>query len=376
MYNLLIYHHLLNIQSHLNKPQRILEALLVKKINFNDEEGFTSDGFKVVSREVIQDPTQSSSEHEKNIETILNAIGIPLLHIKPIYNEYIKISKQLSKSSLLIYVVIFIYIQCYVDTIEITKSFHSCKTSFDGFPLSKKESETSGIEYMICVYKVLTNSKKTIENATFIQLIKNALKFSSKLTYQLTLEKKTKTDLILYIDWPHFLPRLNEIRIPKVHNDYYRYFYFQQEMRQWIETIEPTIKLSNGTYKKINNYDETTNEFKRKYEQRTKYSIANLYYYQTITKNNKKFYLIEPIYSLNKIDRILNTTTSEEEYKEKYDALMKDVRTKLHSHKKRIEPMVKKTETPNSDEVDIKMYQSKIDEYLSNHSELKLNKLL
>ena len=351
----------------------------ITKRNFNNEEGFTSDGFKVVSREVIQEPMQTS-EHEKNIETILNAIGIPLSHVKHIHNEYMKISKQLSKSSLLIYVVIFIYIQCYVDTMEVTKSFHSCRTSFEGYPLSKVESETSGIDYMICVYKVLTNSKKNIEQATFIQLIKNALKFSSKMSYQLTLDKKTKTEPMIYIDWPHFLPRLTEIRIPKIHNDYYKHFYFQQEMNQWMDEIKPTIQLS-GNYKKINNYDVTPNEFRRKYEQRTKYYAANLYYYRTITKNNKKFYLSEPTYSLNKIDRILNPNhgnLSEEELKQKYemgDELMREVRKKLHSHKKLIEPVVKPTEEPKVVEVDIKEFQSKIDDYLSMNSELKLNQL-
>lgn len=351
----------------------------ITKLNFNNEEGFTSDGFKVVSREVIQEPMQTS-EHEKNIETILNAIGIPLSHVKPIHNEYMKISKQLSKSSLLIYVVIFIYIQCYVDTMEVTKSFHSCRTSFAGYPLSKVESETSGIDYMICVYKVLTNTK-TIEQATFIQLIKNALKFSSKMSYQLTLDKKTNTKSVVYIDWPHFLPRLTELRITKIHNDYYKDFYFQQEMNRWIDKIEPNIQLSNGTYKKINNHDETPNEFKRKYEQRTKYSAANLYYYRTVTKNNKKFYLREPTYSLNKIDRILNPNhidMSEEELKDKYemnDELMREVRKKLHSHKTLIEPVVKPIEEPKQVEVDIKLYQSKIDDYLSMHSELKLNQL-
>ena len=61
---------------------------------------------------------------------------------------------------------------------------------------------------MICVYKALTNSKKTIDNSLFIQLIKNALKFSSKMTYQLTVDKKTFSGSIQYTNWPLFLPRL------------------------------------------------------------------------------------------------------------------------------------------------------------------------
>jgi hypothetical protein len=69
---------------------------------------------------------------------------------------------------------------------------------------------------------------------------------------------------------------------------------------------------------------------------------------------------------------------SEEELKQKYemgDELMREVRKKLHSHKKLIEPVVKPTEEPKVVEVDIKEFQSKIDDYLSMNSELKLNQL-
>lgn len=351
----------------------------IKKINFNDEEGFTSDGFKVVSREVIEEG-KTYSEYEKNIETILNAIGISNSHIKPIYTEYTKISKHLSKSSLLIYAVIFIYIQCYVNTSEVKKSFYSCKTSFDGYPISKIETETSGIEYMICVYKALTNSKKNIENSEFIILIKNALKFSSKMTYQLTVTKKVNTVELKTIDWPHFLPRLNEIRITKEHNDYYKSFLFQQTMNQWIKDVEPNIKLSNGNYRKINNYEKPMNEIKRKFEERTKYNIANLYYYAEVTKDKDKFKLPGPKYSLKKIDRILNPNyNSDEDLNEKYpevnDELLKKVDEKLRSHI-RLNPEKKISKPTELDELaNSKDYKSKTEEYLRLNTELKLNEL-
>jgi len=355
----------------------------IKKINFNDEEGFTSDGFKVVSREVIEESGKTYSEYEKNIETILNAIGISNSHIKPIYTEYTKIRKHLSKSSLLIYAVIFIYIQCYVNTTEVKKSFYSCKTSFDGYPISKIETETSGIEYMICVYKALTNSKQPIENSDFILLINNALKFSSKMTYQLTVAKKVNTAELKTIDWPHFLPRLNEINITKEHNEYYKSFLFQQTMNQWIKDIEPNIKLSNGNYKKINNYDKPINEIKRKFEERVKYNIANLYYYTEVTKDKNKFKPTSLEYSLKKIDRILNpnynSDITDEELNEKYpevtDELKKKVDDKLHS-KLRLNPEKKINKPTELDELsNSKDYKSKTEEYLRLNTELKLNYL-
>lgn len=362
----------------------------IKKINFNEEEGFTSDGFKVVSREVIKESSGMVTEIEKNIETILNAIGISIEHIKPIYIEYTKLSKLLSKNSLLIYVVIFIYIQCFVDTSEIKKSFFSCKTSFDGYPLSKQESETAGIEYMICVYKSLTNkkiSKKTteIDISNFIKLIKNCLKNSSKLSHNLSIGKTPKIETKISNTWLLFLPRLNKLNLTKIHNEYYKNFYFQHEMNEWIQKIEPQIQLSNGSYKTINNYDKSNIEMISSYQQRLKHKVANLYYYNQITKNPNKFKLSKPTYSLKKIDRILNPNyndlISDDELKEKYpeinDELMKEVFNTLHTKHQLYENNKNKKEIVKSSihESNIKTYKSFIDKYLNEHIELKLNKL-
>ena len=362
----------------------------IKKINFNDEEGFTSDGFKVVSREIIKESSGMVSEEETNIETILNAIGISVEHVKPIYIELIKLKKILSKNSLLIYVVIFIYIQCFVDTSEIKKSFFSCKTSFDGYPLSKQESETTGIEYMICVYKSLTNkkiNKKTteIDISNFIKLIKNCLKNSSKLSHNLYIGKTPKIESKIVNTWLLFLPRFNKLNLPKMPNEYYKNFYFQHEMNEWINTIEPQIQKANGTYETINNYDKSNLEMISQYQQRLKHKVANLYYYNQLTKNPNKFKLSKPTYSLKKIDRILNPDyndlISDDELKEKYpeinDELMKDVFKTLYTKHTLNEVTKKKTEIIKSSihESDIKNYKSFVDKYINNHIELKLNKL-
>ena len=365
----------------------------IKKINFNDEEGFTSDGFKVVSREVVKEPDGIYSEIEKNIETILNAIGISTEYIKPIYTEYTKISKVLSKNSLLIYAVIFIYIQCFIDTSEIKKSFFSCKTSFDGYPLSKKESETSGIEYIICVSKSLTNKKMNKMNKlstdidNFIKLINNCLKISSKFSHKISQGKQAKTEIKISNSWLLFLPRLNKLNLTKIHNEYYKHFYFQQNMNEWIHNIEPQIVLSNGSYKIINNYDndKSLNDIINKYQERFKYKLANLYYYNQITKNPNKFDVSQPTYNLKKIDRILNPTyndlISDDELKEKYpeinDELIKEVKNKLNTKIKLNEVIKNKKEIVKSsiNDSDIKIYKTSIDEYIGEHSELKLNKL-
>lgn len=345
----------------------------IKKINFNEEEGFTSDGFKVVSREVLTETNVMDSEIKKEIETILNAIGISNSYVKPIYNEYVKIRKQISKSSMLLYVVIFIYIQAHVYTSEITTSFASCKTSFDGYPLSKDEKETKGIDYMICIYKALKNIKKEVSQSDFIKLIKNALKYSPKISYQLTIVKKSTLKKETHKSWSLFLPRLNDIKITKLHNDYYKSFYFQQSMNKWVSNIEPHIKLPNGSYKVINNYiqDKSINEIIQKYKEHLKFLSPNLFYYAHPTKNENKFKVSETTYSLEKIKHIMD----DDSYTEVSDELMKQVRQTLHSKKQIIDikPRIQVKEDiplPN-----IKQYKKDIEEYLNTNAQLKLNKL-
>jgi len=67
------------------------------KIDFNEQEGYTSDGFKMVSREIIPTSEPTTSVDKKNImkdiETILNAIGVPISHGPSIYKEYNNIQK-------------------------------------------------------------------------------------------------------------------------------------------------------------------------------------------------------------------------------------------------------------------------------------------
>jgi len=68
------------------------------KIDFNEQEGYTSDGFKMVSREIIPTSEPTTSVDKKNImkdiETILNAIGVPISHGPSIYKEYNNIQKK------------------------------------------------------------------------------------------------------------------------------------------------------------------------------------------------------------------------------------------------------------------------------------------
>jgi len=351
------------------------------KIDFNEQEGYTSDGFKMVSREIIPTSEPTTSVDKKNImkdiETILNAIGVPISHGPSIYKEYNNIQKNLSKHSLLLYSIIFIYIQANVNTSEITTSFYSCKTSFDGFPMVKDENQTKGIEYMICIYKALKNIKKAVDKNDFIKLIKNVLKNRPMLNQKLSIIKKESYSKDNNKSWELFLPRMASLTISKVYDAYYKSFKFQEEMNKIISEIEPTEKLSNGSYKVINNYvknDKVIEPIKKGYVSKEKFKKANLYYYPQVTKPDQKFEITEPTYSLEKINRIMENSS----YSEISDELLKEVKKKLHS-KKQINPVKSKEsyeEKTSMSKEERKTKEKYIEDYLSIHSGLNLNKLL
>ena len=351
------------------------------KIDFNEQEGYTSDGFKIVSREIISTSESISSGDKKNtikdIETILKAIGVPTSHGHSIYEEYNNIQKILSKHSLLLYSIIFIYIQANVNTSEITTSFYSCKTSFDGFPMVKDESQTKGIEYMICIYKALKNIKKEVDKNNFIKLIKNVLKNRPILNQKLSIIKKESYSKDTNKSWELFLPRMTSINISKVYNAYYKSFKFQEEMNKIISEIEPTEKLSNGSYKIINNYVKNykvIEPIKKGYISKEKFKDPNLYYYPQITKPDQKFEITEPTYSLEKINHIMENSS----YSEITDELLKEVKNKLHSKKQinRVKSKETYEEKTSMSKEERRKKQNYIDEYLTFYSGLKLNKLL
>lgn len=354
----------------------------IKKINFNEEEGFTSDGFKLKTREVIQDqPLVALSEVDKDILTILNALGISYEPLSHISDEFNHIKKKFKKYDVIIlYAVLFIFIQGNIDTRKVKASFYSCKTSFAGFPAVNDETATSGIEYMLCVHKTLTNSKKLYKKDGFIALIRVCLDHSPTLKLKLSTPLFVSSVPPVVKSWELFLPRLNTITSKKLRTRYYKLFEFQKLIHEYVSTHEPNVKWANGAYKPINHYAGIHKGIYVLPESVLSIVVAPFYrplptylqHYNAVTKNDDKYKLPRLIYSPEKIRRIL---------KKDYDAepeTDKLIRNALHRKKIWKEPkrVVEKPATPTLSDDTIKRYKRSIDDFVIQISKSIMYKFL
>ncbi len=177
---------------------------IIKSIDFNSDEGYDEKGFKLYTKELLEDDVEFSinlfnkplSGDSIIIHAIINAItqmiGINLKeHYEFIINNVTKIqkqsvpsklqyenliiktNKQLSKPkefpsyedtcnlSLLTLTLTFIIIsiQISIPSIKSKKTFPGCIKSFDGYPLSDNENKSS-ITYICCVANKLKSSIK------------------------------------------------------------------------------------------------------------------------------------------------------------------------------------------------------------------------
>jgi len=100
------------------------------------------------------------TDTDKDIQTILNAMGIHYEPLKHISDEYNKVKKEFYKPMPLFCTPLYLYLfKAYINTDHVKTSFYSCKTSFSGFPATD-DGDTSGIDYILCVHKALTQDQK------------------------------------------------------------------------------------------------------------------------------------------------------------------------------------------------------------------------
>ena len=178
--------------------------------DFNIDEGFTDEGFKIVTRDIIQEDTGISYLKQKQKEAslrenpeneridiiylaMIERIGLPpnLLHefvirisseliLKELYTKEKyerlrrnKIKKMkdnneskpmdsydvylLQSTILIVSSVIFVGIQTMVPSINLTKTFPNCIRSYSGYPLTR-DDDLSGIEYVSCILHKLKSS--------------------------------------------------------------------------------------------------------------------------------------------------------------------------------------------------------------------------
>lgn len=356
----------------------------IKKINFNDEEGFTSDGFKIKSRAILDDrPVPTLTESETDISTILKAMGLTYEPISHISNELESIKKKFKKYDIIIlYAVLFIFIQGNIDTRQTKASFYSCKTSFSGFPAVNDETATSGIEYMLCVHKTLTNKKKVYKKENFMDLIRTCLEHSPTLKLKLSsAPNQTEPEIQVSPSWDLFLPRLTPITIKKNQSRYYMLFEFQRLIHDYVNTQEPNIKLSNGQFKTINSYSGIQNgEYSLPETVRSIVRMASpkphffLQYYTVDTKVPDKFKLPALVYSAEKIRRILQKDPGDMELSEQNKQIQKILENK-RVWKEPVLIVEKKKASLLLSPEQLKIYKKKVEEYSMAFHKSKLVKL-
>lgn len=270
---------------------------VIKTINFDNEEGYTNDGFKIKSREPVEEKSSNELEEEiiddklniyHEVIGFLKVIGVKLTNITKLIKdiEYVA-SKLLSKGKkdndkikqYIIYSIIFTYIQAYNNE-DIKESFFNCRTSFEGFPLEEDEEKTLGIKYIVCVLKQLSKQSNSIKIMITKEsnMIKNIINIISNyvLKYCLELKRvlnekrnviKLKYENKLKIEeqfkWSLFLPRLTKLSMDNKeliqNNKYYRYFYIQKMIHNTLKKETPLIYYSENP-KLVNSFFGTSFE--------------------------------------------------------------------------------------------------------------------
>ena len=243
-------------------------GMVIKNIEFSTEEGYDESGFKVVTRDILDndidlkvfmDDDQSKFKGDKGIiHNVLlsttNFIGVTLTESE--IEEVIEIISQLIKAKvpeksvydkkraaaqrkgakvppyettynnillLSTISVLFIQIQTSIPSVVVKKSFPGCVRSLSGYPLGS-ETELSGIKYIACIaHKMKTDSvpwntiKKTKEETLAKQLqlfiksiVDNAYikKRITKKTEYLVSNPDAIEELSKTIEWKTFLPDL------------------------------------------------------------------------------------------------------------------------------------------------------------------------
>ena len=244
-------------------------GMTIKYIDYSTEEGYDESGFKVVSRDILDNDIDLKVLMEEDVDkfkgdkgiinnvimSITNFIGVNLKDYdieelievitsivkdkvpeKSVYDK--KRSIALKKGSklptyeityyniLLLSTIsmLLIRIQTNIPSVVAKKSFPGCVRSFSGYPVMD-ETDISGIKYMACIaHKMKTDNTpwNTIKKVKEDMLSKQLQLFIKSITSNAYVKKRinvkveylvsnpeTKQDIVNIIEWKTFLPDLN-----------------------------------------------------------------------------------------------------------------------------------------------------------------------
>ena len=252
----------------------------ITQISYSSEEGYNSNGQKLVNRTMIQEDLGEAligSNKSKIIVGPNTAVILKIIETMSSYmyvilddfsefiinqttgfidthgetlteysrwaeNEKKKGEKRISsfedrknlKIILSCLCYIFIALQTAIPSIKSGKSFPNCKRSFDGYPLHENDKDISGITYFACIVSKLTKTSKpwnTLQKQSEKQLIlkiKGILNqfilidpvikdmYEAKRQYLLSLKDAEEVIIDSINDWYTFLPPLKTIEISTI----------------------------------------------------------------------------------------------------------------------------------------------------------------
>ena len=246
---------------------------IIKRIDFNNDEGFDDSGFKLNTKEILEKDyifnsdnnpiTKESSMIYAIIKTMGNMIGINLsnhneiinnnvlkilkknMPTKEIYDKKIEALKKKDPKSkqiidyddfynnLLLYLTlsyICIFIQTNIPSYTTKKTFPGCIKSFNGYPLNNQEDKTF-LLYIACIANKIKSSIKpwnTIQKTSELNIqkkleaiIKDYILIDSffidlidkKKQYLIENKIEEIPDKISINSWTNFMPPLNDFKI-------------------------------------------------------------------------------------------------------------------------------------------------------------------
>lgn len=309
---------------------------LLRRIDFSFEEGYTKEGFKLKSHDIMENELKNESDNkaplfenqlDEKIYNILHAICRNIgLETELIKNFVIRITNELIKINILnedsyniaiqakekatgkrqisyeIYMnrIIFwniassilVAIQTNTESFNINKTFSNCVRSFKGYPLSGIE-DTTGIQYIACIMKAMKSSEVPWNSIEKIKITEYENKIKETIEKYLYI----RTDIIkLYDVKRHYLVLHPEEDIPEYHN-----------IKNWTSFSPPVVPFKVGSIRAI------TKDFDKEFLEQLKQGHREQQKNFNVIKNKSKLYgygLIEIINNIvKKKDPLLKTAS-------------------------------------------------------------------
>lgn len=202
---------------------------IIKLIQYNTDEGYDQHGFKIKSRDILEDEDDKEIKHaisniEQYIINNLNALAentgvfISQENLNDLVNNIKKYNFTTITQTFLLIIVCYFFMFVQLNHIHPVKTFPNCVLSFDGYPIPDNDN-TDGLKYIACVMKTMypemgSNVQKNINylKKALDQILKTDIIVNLKYKNFIKVEEK-KDNTFYDIHWELFLPPLQNIEL-------------------------------------------------------------------------------------------------------------------------------------------------------------------